>query len=105
MSHDFEEERSEAPEDVAVIDADAAPADAGYRRVHRLTPLLRFWSVILAMITVFVLEVKLEVLGDIYAFFNDGHLGEAKRGTAIAVGGIILLCMNFLVVSGILRGS
>ena len=101
MSHDFEEERSEAPEDVAVIDADAAPADAGYRRVHRLTPLLRFWSVILAMITVFVLQVNLEVLGDIYAFFNDGHLGEAMRGTAIAVGGFILLCLILWFVSGI----
>jgi len=88
MSHDFEEVHSEA-------------ADAGYRRVHRLTPLLRFLSGILAMNTVFVFQVNLEVLGDIYAFFNDGHLGEAMRGTAIAVGGFILLCLILWFVSGI----
>src|SRR5699024_4517357 len=37
----------------------------------------------------------------IYAFFNDGHLGEAMRGTAIAVGGFILLCLILWFVSGI----
>lgn len=82
--------------------SDEAPAiDAGYRRVHRLTPLLRFWSVILAVITVFLLQVNLELLGDIYAFFKDGHLGEAIRGTVIAVGGFILLCLILWFVSGI----
>lgn len=82
--------------------SDEAPAiDAGYRRVHRLTPLLRFWSVILAVITVFLLQVNLELLGDIYAFFKDGHLGEAIQGTVIAVGGFILLCLILWFVSGI----
>lgn len=75
--------------------------DDGYRRVHRLTPLLRFWSVILAVLTVFILQLNLEVLGDIYAFFSEGHLGEAMRGTAIAFGGFILVCVVIWFVSGL----
>ncbi|MFH0411178.1 PH domain-containing protein [Corynebacterium sp. L4756] len=41
------------------------------------------------------------MLGDIYTFFTDGHLGEAMRGTAIAFGGFIVLCILIWVVSGL----
>lgn len=78
-----------------------ATENDGYRRVHRLTPLLRFWSVILAILTVFILQMNLEIIGDIYAFFSDGHFGEAIRGTAIAFGGFIVLCVLIWVVSGL----
>lgn len=81
--------------------AEATSEDDGYRRVHRLTPLLRFWSVILAVLTVFILQLNMEILGDIYAFFSEGHLGEAMRGTAIAFGIFIVVCVVIWLVSGL----
>ena len=51
-----------------------------FRRVHRLTPLLRLWSVILALIAAFALNVNLEALRDIFAFITGEHRGEALRG-------------------------
>ncbi len=55
-----------------------------FRRVHRLTPLLRLWSVILALIAAFALNVNLEALRDIFAFITGEHRGEALRDTALA---------------------
>ena len=41
-----------------------------FRRVHRLTPLLRLWSVILALIAGFALNANMEALRDIFAFIT-----------------------------------
>ena len=73
----------------------------GFRRVHRLTPLLHFWSLILAILAVFLVQVNVELLGDIYTFFTDGHLGQALRGTAIALGGFVVVCLVIWLASGI----
>ena len=89
------------PNTVPEVAAEATGEDDGYRRVHRLTPLLRFWSVILAVLTVFILQLNMEILGDIYAFFSEGHLGEAMRGTAIAFGIFIVVCVVIWLVSGL----
>ena len=55
-----------------------------FRRVHRLTPLLRLWSVILALIAGFALNANMEALRDIFAFITGEHRGEALRDTALA---------------------
>ena len=54
-----------------------------FRRVHRLTPLLRLWSVILALIAAFALNVNLEALRDIFAFITGEHRGEALRDLSL----------------------
>src|SRR5699024_2870475 len=73
----------------------------GFRRVHQLTPLLHFWSLILAILAVSLVQVNVELLGDIYTFFTDGHLGQALRGTAIALGGFVVVCLVIWLASGI----
>lgn len=71
------------------------------RRVHRLTPLLRLWSVILALIAAFALNVNLAALRDIFAFITGEHRGEALRDTALALAGFIAVCAVVWLVSGL----
>ena len=72
-----------------------------FRRVHRLTPLLRLWSVILALIAGFALNVNLAALRDIFAFITGEHRGEALRDTALALAGFIAVCAVVWLVSGL----
>ena len=72
-----------------------------FRRVHRLTPLLRLWSVILALIAAFALNVNLAALRDIFAFITGEHRGEALRDTALAFAGFIAVCAVVWLVSGL----
>lgn len=72
-----------------------------FRRVHRLTPLLRLWSVILALIAAFALNVSLAALRDIFAFITGEHRGEALRDTALALAGFIAVCAVVWLVSGL----
>ena len=72
-----------------------------FRRVHRLTPLLRLWSVILALIAAFALNVNLAALRDIFAFITGEHRGEALRDTALALSGFIAVCAVVWLVSGL----
>lgn len=72
-----------------------------FRRVHHLTPLLRLWSVILALIAAFALNVNLAALRDIFAFITDEHRGEALRDTALALAGFIAVCAVVWLVSGL----
>ena len=72
-----------------------------FRRVHRLTPLLRLWSVILALIAAFALNVNLAALRDIFAFITGAHRGEALRDTALALAGFIAVCAVVWLVSGL----
>ena len=72
-----------------------------FRRVHRLTPLLRLWSVILALIAAFALNVNLEALRDIFAFITGEHRGEALRDTALALAGFVAVCAVVWLASGL----
>lgn len=72
-----------------------------FRRVHRLTPLLRLWSVILALIAAFALNVNLAALRDIFAFITGEHRGEALHDTALALAGFIAVCAVVWLVSGL----
>lgn len=72
-----------------------------FRRVHRLTPLLRLWSVILALIAGFALNVNMEALRDIFAFITGEHRGEALRDTALALAGFIAVCAVVWLASGL----
>ena len=72
-----------------------------YQRVHRLTPLLRLWSVILALIAAFALNVNMAALRDIFAFITGEHRGEALRDTALALAGFIAVCAVVWLVSGL----
>ena len=72
-----------------------------FRRVHRLTPLLHLWSVILALIAAFALNVNMEALSDIFAFITGEHRGEALRDTALALAGFIAVCAVVWLASGL----
>ena len=72
-----------------------------FRRVHRLTPLLRLWSVILALIAAFALNVNMEALRDIFAFITGEHRGGALRDTALALAGFIAVCAVVWLASGL----
>lgn len=72
-----------------------------YQRVHRLTPLLRLWSVILALIAAFALNVNMAALRDIFAFITGEHRGEALRDTALSLAGFIAVCAVVWLVSGL----
>ena len=72
-----------------------------FRRVHRLTPLLRLWSVILALIAAFALNLNMEALRDIFAFITGEHRGEALRDTALAFAGFIAVCAVVWLASGL----
>lgn len=72
-----------------------------FRRVHRLTPLLHLWSVILALIAAFALNVNMEALRDIFAFITGEHRGEAFRDTAFALAGFIAVCAVVWLASGL----
>ncbi len=72
-----------------------------FRRVHRLTPLLRLWSVILALIAAFALNVNMAALRDIFAFITGEHRGEALRDTVLALAGFIAVCAVVWLVSGL----
>lgn len=81
--------------DRALIDAD------GYTRVHRLTPLLRFWSLILALLAIFVLNINASMIEDVVSYLQGGHLGEVGRSTLLAIGGFVLVCAVIWLVSGV----
>ena len=76
-------------------------AQPSFRRVHRLTPLLHLWSVILALIAAFALNVNMEALSDIFAFITGEHRGEALRDTALALAGFIAVCAVVWLASGL----
>ena len=80
---------------------DQSSTQPSFRRVHRLTPLLRLWSVILALIAAFALNVNLEALRDIFAFITGEHRGEALRDTALALAGFIAVCAVVWLASGL----
>lgn len=81
---------------------DRAPVDReGYRRVHRLTPLLRFWSVIFAFLAICVLNFNLEMLSDIAAYLRGGHWSDIGLGTLAGLGGFVVVCLGIWYVSAI----
>lgn len=81
--------------DHALIDAD------GYTRVHRFTPLLRFWSLILALVAVLAVNVNASMVSDVLSYVQGGHLGEVGRGTLLGIGAFVLVCTVIWLVSGI----
>ena len=81
--------------------SDQSSTTPQYQHVHRLTPLLRLWSVILALIAAFALNVNLAALRDIFAFITGEHRGEALRDTALALAGFIAVCAVVWLVSGL----
>lgn len=72
-----------------------------YHRVHRLTPLLQLWSVILAVIAAFVLNVNMEALRGIFAFFTGEHSAADLRDIGLALAGFIAVCAVVWLVSGV----
>ena len=81
--------------------SDQSSTQPSFRRVHRLTPLLRLWSVILALIAAFALNVNLEALRDIFAFITGEHRGEALRDTAFALAAFVAVCAVVWLASGL----
>ena len=81
--------------------SDQSSTQPSFRRVHRLTPLLHLWSVILALIAAFALNVNMAALRDIFAFITGEHRGEVLRDTALALAGFIAVCAVVWLVSGL----
>lgn len=76
-------------------------AQPSYQRVHRLTPLLRLWSVILAVIAAFALNVNMEALRGIFAFVTGEHSAADLRDIGLALAGFIAVCAVVWLVSGV----
>ncbi|MDK8681608.1 PH domain-containing protein [Corynebacterium accolens] len=72
-----------------------------YHRVHRMTPLLRLWSVILAVIAAFALNVNMEALRGIIAFITGEHSAANLRDIGFALAGFIAVCAVVWLVSGV----
>lgn len=62
--------------------------DHPYRRVHRLTPLLRFWVVILTALAALLLNIGIDTMSTIWSFFADGSLWQIPAG----IGAFAALC-------------
>ena len=54
----------------------------GYRRVHRLTPLLRFWTLILAAVAVFFVNVDVAAIGAALGWLRGGDFLPLLAGVA-----------------------
>ncbi len=81
---------------------DRASVDAeGFRRVHRLTPLLRFWSLILALVALFVVNINAEMLSDVATYLHGGHWSDIGLGTVIAIGVFVAVCLGIWFISAI----
>lgn len=76
-------------------------APPNYQRVHRLTPLLRLWSVILAVIAAFALNVNMEALRSIFAFVTGDNRTQALRDISMALAGFAAVCFVVWLVSGL----
>lgn len=70
-----------------------------YHRVHRLTPLLQFWSVILALLAVLAVNLNLQALSDIAHFFSGNS--QAIWGTLIGLGIFVVVCLLIWWISGL----
>lgn len=70
------------PEPMAV-----APA-AEYRRVHRLTPLLRFWTLILAILAALLFSLDWDLIARGWGLISSGALLPFLAG----LGGFVVLC-------------
>ena len=81
--------------------SDQSSTTPQYQHVHRLTPLLRLWSVILALIAAFALNVNMAALRDIFAFITGEHRGEALRDTALAFAAFVAVCAVVWLASGL----
>lgn len=60
-----------------------------YRPVHRLTPLLRLWSVLVAMVAITILNLNASALAAIDAFLRGGH---AWVPILLGIGGFVVVC-------------
>ncbi|MCK7642282.1 PH domain-containing protein [Corynebacterium sp. CCM 8835] len=72
----------------------------GYRRVHRISPLLRFWTVLLALVAVVVgntVESVFEALRGLVS----GKIHVDVRPLLIVIGGFAAVCALVWLVSGI----
>lgn len=79
---------------------DTFEAAGDVRRVHRLTPLLRFWTVILAIFAALLLNFNLSTFNSIWGFFQ-GEFGQAWVSLLIGVGGLLLAGLLLWLVSQI----
>lgn len=66
-----------------------------YRRVHRLTPLLRFWTLILALLAVAVVNINLSVISTVWAFLTGGNYLPILAGLA----GFLVACALIWLIS------
>ena len=68
-----------------------------YRKVHRLTPLLKFWSVLVALAALFFLNFNASMIASIYAI----AAGDPLLVAGLTVLGFAVLCGLIWLVSGI----
>ncbi|PRQ11377.1 hypothetical protein C1Y63_06640 [Corynebacterium sp. 13CS0277] len=97
-----------APESVTAAAADAATGTAAapaaeYRRVHRLSPIVRFWTVIVSLLLVAVVNFQSMVLGSIRrvnsAIGGDG--AAVVREILIGCGGVAVITAVVWVLSSV----
>ncbi|MCK7662231.1 PH domain-containing protein [Corynebacterium sp. CCM 9185] len=71
-----------------------------YRRVHRISPLLRFWTVLLALVAIAAGNMGESVFGILRGLIS-GQIHVDTRPLLIGVGGFISVCVLIWLVSGI----
>lgn len=77
----------------SAAESTAAAEKYPYRRVHRLTPLLRFWTVILALLAVAAVNINLTVVSTMWAYLTGGNILPILVGVGVffAICGILWL--------------
>lgn len=72
-----------------------------YRRVHRLTPLLEFWTLILALFTIFALNITDSGIKGVRELLTSGGMKGIAIGLGIGIAAFLVLCVLIWLVSGI----
>ncbi|MDO5077125.1 PH domain-containing protein [Corynebacterium sp.] len=72
-----------------------------YQRVHRLTPLLKFWQFILAAIAVAVVNLNQELLRDIRDLLNEVTTIPSWLGALVIFAGFAIACGLVWAISGV----
>ncbi|KAA8722262.1 PH domain-containing protein [Corynebacterium phocae] len=62
---------------------------------------MRFWSIILAILTVLILNFSIETVVEVYDWVRGGHWSEIGRGTLIGAAAFVAACLGIWFLSAI----
>lgn len=71
-----------------------------YRRVHRLTPLLQFWTVLLALLAALLFNLNATTFNSLWGFIS-GDYGRAWLSLLAGIGVFVVVCLAIWLISRI----